>query len=144
MPQLLHNINKLSFIESRRMKNITVVPGSGVMLNYWLDFHPLPLVGLARCEVSSKVVDKSKLFTTTLTAHLSEHFDVRGRHLSFLASCVNGDRFLIGINEAPYPVANTSDIMPDKETDRSGCSLSVEYTDTLGILPVLDWCRVFF
>lgn len=144
MTQLLHNIITLSYIESRRLKHITIVPGSGVMLNYWLDFHKLPLVGQARCEVSSKVVDKSKLFTATLTAHLSEHFGISHSHLSFLATCVNGDRFLIGGNEAPYPVINTTDILPDKESDRSGCSLSVELTDTLGLLPVLDWNRVFF
>ncbi len=138
MIQLLHNICDLSFIETRLLHNITIVHGIGVMLNHWRDFREMPLVGMAQCEVASKVENKSKLFTTTLTAMLSEHFDVRDRHLAFLVTCVNGDRYLIGIDEPPYPITNISDALPGKATDQSGCTLTVELTDTLGLLPVLD------
>lgn len=108
------------------------------MLLYWRNFIELPLVDLAKAEISSKVENKSKLFTTTLSALLSDHFDVRARHLSFLAECVDGSRFLIGLNESPYPIVNTLDTLPGKATDASGCTLTVEYTDTLGLMPVLD------
>lgn len=138
MTQVLHNVCKLAFIDTQQLQGITLIHGSGVMLNYWRDFEELQLVGLANCEVTSKVENRTKLFTTSLTAHLSEHFDTRNRHLAFLATCVDGDRFLIGSNESPYPIINTTDSLPGKETDRSGCSLTVEYTDTLGLMPVLD------
>lgn len=89
-------------------------------------------------EVASKVENKSRLFTTTIKALLTEHFDVANRKLAFLVTTVSGDRFLVGSNESPFPVANTSDVFPDKATDQSGCTLTVEYTDTFGLLPVLD------
>lgn len=138
MTQLLHNIRSIAFIESRLLQNITLIHGVGVMLNYWRNFQTLPVVGLANYEVTSKTENKSTLFSHTVTALLSAHFSPGGKRLSFLLTCVNGDRFLVGGNGRPFPVVQTSDILPGKVTTPSGCNLSVQYTDTLGLLPVLD------
>lgn len=138
MTQVLHNICKLAVIETCKLGDITIIHGLGVMLNRWHDFEDLEISGLAQCEISSKVDNKSKLFTTTLSARLPEHFDSLDKSLAFLVTCVNGERFLIGTNEAPYPIVNTSDSFPGKTNEVSGCSLSVEFTDSLGLLAVLD------
>lgn len=138
MTQVLHHIRTLSYIDAGLLQNITIAHGAGVCLNYPRNFEELPLVSLANCEVTSKVENRTKLFSATLTAHLSEHFDAKDRHLAFLATCVDGQRYLIGGNESPYPIVNTTDALPGRETDKSGCILTIEYTDTLGLLPVLD------
>lgn len=138
MLQVISNINRISFIEARRLRNITVIPGRGVMMNYWRDFAELPLVNLASMEISSKVENKSRLFTTLIKALLSEHFDIANRKLAYLVTTVLGDRYLVGTDESPFPVSNTTDTFPDKASDTSGCTLSVEYTDSIGLLPVLD------
>lgn len=138
MLQILDNITSIQIIETRLLQNLTIIPGTGVMLIYWRYFTELPLVNLASMEVASKVENKSRLFTTTIKALLSEHFDVANRKLAFLVTTVSGDRFLVGNLESPFPVVNTSDAFPDKPADQSGCTLTVEYTDTLGLLPVLD------
>lgn len=138
MEQLLLNIKTIAVIETRLLQNITIIPDKGVMLNYWRNFVELPLVNLASMEIASKVENKSRLYTTSIKALLSEHFDIANRKLAFLLTAVNGARYLVGTNESPFPVANTTDVFPDKESSNSGCTLSVEYTDTLGLLPVLD------
>lgn len=138
MLQVISNINRISFIETRRLRNVTVIPGRGVMLNCWRDFAELPLVNLASMEISSKVENKSRLFTTSIKALLGEHFDIANRKLAYLVTTVLGDRYLVGTDESPFPVSNTTDTFPDKASDTSGCTLSVEYTDSIGLLPVLD------
>lgn len=138
MKLLLSNIKSIAIIETRLLQNMTIIPGMGVMLNFWRNFVELPLVNLASMQVVSKVDNKSRLFTTTIKALLSEHFDIANRKLAFLVTAVDGSRYLVGTNEAPFPVANTTDDFPEKESDISGCTLAVEYTDTLGLLPVLD------
>lgn len=138
MKPILSNLKKIEVIETRLLQNMTVIPGIGVMLNFWRNFTELPLVNLASMETVSKVENKSRLFTTSIKALLSEHFDVANRKLAFMVTSVDGDRFLVGTNESPYPIANTIDTFPEKESDPSGCTLSVEYTDTIGLLPVLD------
>lgn len=135
---ILSNLKKIEVIEARYLKNTTIIPGTGVMLNFWRNFTELPLVNLASMEVVSKFENKSRLFTATIKALLSEHFDIANRKLAFLVTSVDGNRYLVGTNEPPFPIANTTDTFPEKESDPSGCTLSVEYTDTLGLLPVLD------
>lgn len=138
MNPILSNLKKIEVIETRLLQNMTIIPGLGVMLNFWRNFTELPLVNLASMEIVSKVENKSRLFTTSIKALLSDHFDLANRKLAFLVTTVNGDRYLVGTNESPFPVANTTDTFPEKESDPSGCTLTVEYTDTLGLLPVLD------
>lgn len=138
MKPILQNIKKIQVIEARLLQNLTIIPGMGVLMNYWRNFTDLPLANLASMETVSKVDNKSRLFTTSIKALLTDHFDVDNRRLAFLVTTVSGDRFLVGTNESPFTISNTSDVFPDKDTEASGCTLSVEYTDTLGLLPVLD------
>lgn len=138
MKPILSNLKKIEVIETRLLQNTTIIPGLGVMLNFWRNFTELPLVNLASMETVSKVENKSRLFTTSIKALLFENFDVANRKLAFMVTTVDGDRFLVGTNESPFPVANTTYTFPEKESDPSGCTLTVEFTDTLGLLPVLD------
>ena len=138
MTQLLHYVSAIAFIESRLLKNITMVPGHGVLLNYWRNFQELPLVGLAHYEVSSKVENKSRLFIHSLKALLSAHYDVHTKCYAFLLTTVDGDRYLVGGPERPWPIVNTTDSFPGKETDQAGCTLTLEHTDPFGLLRVLD------
>lgn len=138
MTQLLLNIKSVMFIDAGRLRNIDIIPGKGVMLKYRRYFSELPLANLASMEVVSKVENKSRIFTTTIKALLTDHFDVANRKLAFLVTTVNGLRFLVGSAESPFPVVNTSDAFPDKPADQSGCSLTVEFSDSVGLLPVID------
>ena len=138
MIQILKNIKSVSVIEAKDLANVHFVPGIGAFLDHWRPFDELPVVGLAECSVASAIENRSRVFTTKLTAHLSAHFDVAGHDLCFMIGTVDGERYLIGMSESPYPVVNTEDVMPDRASDKSGCILSVEYKDTLGLLPVLD------
>lgn len=138
MTQVLSNINKIQYIDTRQLQHTTVIPGLGIKLNYWRNFIELPLANLASMEIVSKVENKTRLFTTTLKALLTRHFDIANRRLAYMVTTVEGKRFLVGTGEAPYPISNTTDTFPDKTTDQSGMTLTVEYTDTFGLLPVLD------
>lgn len=137
-PPILLNVSGISAIPAMLLDNITIIPDLGVMLNYWRNFAYLPLASLARVEVASKVEDKCNLFTVSLSARLTADFLVKDRHLAFLISCVDGSKYLLGTADAPYPVANTSVVFPDKTSDVSGWQLTVEYTSAMGLLRVLD------
>lgn len=138
MIQILKNIREVSMIDAHDLANLTVIPGTGVLLNYWRPFVDLHVVGLAQCEVSSAVENGSRVYTTRLSANLAAYPAVDGRDLCFMITAVDGERYLIGMSEKPFPVVNTGFSMPDRASDRSGCTISVEYKDTWGLLPVLD------
>ncbi len=136
---ILNNIKKVEVIEARYLKNITVINGIGVLLNYWRNFSEIPITSLAEVEMSSAVEDKSRLMTVKLTFHTPKHFDVSDRQLCYRVTTVGGDQFLIGTDSHPYPVTNTTDLFPSVVTDRSGCKVVVEYKNTHGMLSILDF-----
>ena len=138
MATILNNIYKVEYIESRFLKDITIVPGKGVCLNVWRNFQQLDTVGLSSATSTSKVVKKNTLYDVELTALLKKQFLVANRHLCYRLTTVTGEKYLLGTERAPYPITNTSDNFPSVVTEKSGTTLSVEYSNTLGLLPILD------
>ncbi len=138
METTLNNIYKVEYIESRFLKDITIVPGKGVFLNMWRNFQQLDTVGLSSATSTSKVVKKNALYDIKLTSLLKEQFFVLNRHLCYRLTTVAGEKYLLGTERAPYPITNTSDNFPSVVTEKSGTTLSVEYSNTLGLLPILD------
>ena len=132
MGTVLKNICKVEFIESRFLKNITIVPGKGVFLNMWRNFKKLDTVGLSSATSTSKVVKKNTIYNIKMTAFLEKQF------LCYRLTTVTGEKYLLGTDRAPYPITNTSDNFPSVVTEKSGTTLTVEYSNTIGLLPILD------
>lgn len=138
MGTVLKNICKVEFIESRFLKNITIVPGKGVFLNMWRNFKKLDTVGLSSATSKSKVVKKNTIYNIKMTAFLEKQFLLVNKHLCYRLTTVTGEKYLLGTDRAPYPITNTSDNFPSVVTEKSGTTLSVEYSNTIGLLPILD------
>lgn len=139
MAQLLNNIVKVEWILSpRHMRNLVLLDDHRVLLQYYRPFHALCLDGMAQVEVSEAVEDGSRLTTVRLTAHTTEDFHVDNRRLCWRVTTVDGRRYLIGLDEQPWPVATVADAYPDRATDRSGKTLTVTWTTPLGLLRIVD------
>lgn len=135
---VLNNIYKVEFIEARFLKDITVVPGKGVFLNMWRNFQSLDTVGLSSATSTSKVVKKNTIYNIKMTALLKTQFLVENRHLCYRLTTVTGDKYLLGTERSPYPITTTHDNFPSVVTEKSGTTLTVEYSNTYGLLPILD------
>ncbi|MBR5456199.1 MAG: hypothetical protein IKU76_04530 [Bacteroidaceae bacterium] len=138
MATILKNIYKVEFIESRFLKDITVVPGKGVFLNMWRNFQLMDTVGLSSATSTSKIVKKNTIYNIKMTAFLKEQFLLTNKHLCYRLTTVMGEKYLLGTERAPYPITTTSDNFPSVVTEKSGTTLTVEYSNTLGLLPILD------
>lgn len=139
MEQILKNIVAVSAIEASQLEGTVIIPKEGVFLMYNRNFLSLPLIGLASCEIVSETGNKSRLYKTTLSGLLSDFPAIdTSRPVAFLIEAVDGDRYLIGGPEHPYPIVNTSEALPGKAQDPAGCTLTVEFFDLFGLLRVLD------
>lgn len=137
MLQLLNNISSVYYADSSVLKSVVIVPGC-VAANVDPDaFTALPLVGLASAETTAKISNKSVIYTATVNALLSSHFNADNRKLVFLIKTVSCDWFLVGSDDRHHPVVTVSDVMPSKMTEASGCNVVIEYTDLYGLLPVV-------
>lgn len=137
MKQILRNIVKVSYIDSRILQDMTVIPGMGAIIGDGLNFVRLPIVGLGGCEITSVTDDRSKKYTSVLSCLISEDFDPANRPLAFMMVTLQGERFLLGTGEPPYPIVNTVDSLPSKMSEPSGCRLTVQWTSTLGMLRII-------
>ncbi|WP_297071293.1 hypothetical protein [uncultured Duncaniella sp.] len=138
MKQLLRNIVKVSYIDARILQDITVIPGMGIFLGDDFNFIPLKLVGLGGCEISSVTEDRVPVFTSVLTCLLSEDFDPANRPLAFLMTTLQGERFLLGTSEPPFPIVTSVSSLPAKMSEPSGYRLTAQWSSTLGLLRILD------
>lgn len=138
MVQLLQNIKSIKILDAAIFKFYNLISGKGLRLNYKRLFSDLPLCDLAKCEVLSSIEDNTRIYKTTITARLHTNFDFGSKNYVFLLTCVNGDRFILGTDEIPHPLISFVDEFPDKPSGQSGRVITVECTDTLGLIPVLD------
>ena len=136
MQQLLQNIIKVEFIETRYLKNMVLLGNHAVSLKYWRNFMDLCLVGLASVDVSQHVENGSRLTAVKLTAHTTDDFHVDHRRLAWRVTTVDGKQYLIGINEQPFPVTTVSDNYPDKSTEPSGKIITVSWQTPLDLLEI--------
>ena len=136
MTQLLQNINKVEFIETRYLSNMVLLGNDAVSLQYWRNFNELCLVGLADVEVSQAVDNGSRLTTVKLTARTTSDFAVNNRRLAWRITTVTGEQYLIGTTEQPFPVTTVGDNFPDKATEQSGKKLTVSWQTPLNILKI--------
>ena len=82
-----------------------------------MPWREVPIVGLAAFETSEDVEDRVRHHTTKLSATLEETIVFPKRPLAFLASSVNGSRFLIGTAQRPFPLVNQNSVLPSNSTE---------------------------
>lgn len=135
---VLNHITKVECIDSFRLKDCKVINGVGILLNGWRDFTTLPSVGLSSCIASTKVSKKNTLYNVKLTANLRSRFEPGNRHLCYRLTTASGGQFLLGTYSKPYVISNISEVFPDVVTDKSVTTLTAEYSNTFGLLAILD------
>ena len=139
MTQLLNNVVKVEWILSpRHMRNMVLLDDHRVLLQYYRPFHALCLDGLAQCEASEAVENGCRITTVRLTAHTTEDFQVDERRLCWRITTAEGTQYLIGLDEQPWPEVTVVDTYPDKATERSGKTITVTWTTSLGLLYIVD------
>ena len=136
MAQLLQNINKVEFIETRHLSNMALLGNNEVSLRYWRNFTELCLAGHAAVDVTQTLENGSRLAAVKLTAHTASAFAVGHRRLAWRVTTVQGDVYLIGTAEQPYPVTTVADDFPGKETGRSGKTVTVSWKTPLDLLRI--------
>lgn len=138
MKQLIQNISRVEYIEPRYLKDVIITPTNGALLQYWRNFVELPIVELAQVTVTDQMEHNSRLTTVTLTALTCQRFVPGPEPLAWRVTTVTGKQYLIGTNEAPFPITTITENFPDKVTDQSGTTVKVEWKTSLSLLEIID------
>ena len=72
MVHLIQNIRKVECIEAYHLQHSDIIADRGVWLNVYQQFSPISTIGLSSVEISDKIENKQRIFTTKLTMFRSK------------------------------------------------------------------------
>ena len=96
-------------------------------------WRTLPIVGLAALETTEEMENGVRLHTTKLSATLEETFVFPERPIAFLASSVNGIRFLVGTAQRPFPLITQNTILPSNSAENCITEMVVNLSSNFSI-----------
>ena len=96
-------------------------------------WRTLPTVGLAALETTEEMENGVRLHTTKLSATLEETFVFPERPIAFLASSVNGSRFLLGTPQRPFPLITQNTILPSNSAENCITEMVVNLSSNFSI-----------
>lgn len=138
MKQILHNIIRLEAVSPDSLSSVVIVPSRAAFVTSdAIQGTELDLARPASISHTTKTVDRTKVHSVKLSASLTEHVDVDGHPSCYIATSTDGSQWLIGNASMPYPVSDIEDVMPSRYSEASVCNLTVEWTGTVGLLPLI-------
>ena len=138
MIHLLKNIRRVECIEAYHLQHSDIIADRGVWLNVYQQFTPIDTIGLSSVEISDKIENKQRVFTTKLTMFRSEKLMPGAKKLCFRVTTVTGSQFLIGCADKPYPVIQNEETFPSSDSGKSGVTVTVTLTSLIPMLSILD------
>lgn len=131
---MLLYIHKIEWCKAYHLQSALLMPHDRqAILRDVAPWRTLPIVGLAALETSEEMENGVRLHTTKLSATLEETFVFPERPVAFLASSVNGSRFLIGTAQRPFPLVNQNSVLPSNSTENCITELVVTLSSNFSI-----------
>ena len=131
---MLLYIHKIEWCEAYHLQSAILMPHDRrAILRDVAPWRTLPIVGLAVLETTEEMENGVRLHTTKLSATLEETFVFPERPVAFLASSVNGSRFLIGTAQQPFPLITQNTILPSNSAENCITEMVVNLSSNFSI-----------
>lgn len=92
-------------------------------------------IGEPICNTVSEYLNGSRSEKTTLEFISDESFDTN-KPLAFLVKCVNGDAYLIGCKEAPFPTVTITHTTGTATSESSSYRIEVNFIAPKTLIPI--------
>lgn len=133
MNHILKQIKEIEMCSADKLSDATIIGVKGIT-NVNESFVKLDTVGLSSVETEEEFDGKEKVYSQTLTATLTEKFEVNKNKYCFRVTTVDGERYIIGNAYKPYPLITFSGMFPNNAEEKSGYTMSVNYKNRLPML----------
>ena len=137
MSSSLPGIIKLSYIDCQLLpKDITLKAMAGVLVTIASAATEIPFVGIPTCETESQFDNNSQIEKTTLSFNTTEIIPT-DQHLAFIIKTVQGNSFVIGTKEQPFPTIKISTTTGTPDGDPSVRKYEVTFTARKSLTPCI-------
>lgn len=139
---MLRYITKVECCNCLHLANIIALPEKHMAIcNSYLPFAEVPTVGLSSLTTEEDVSNgtrthKSTLKSTVCTFLVQDTSSLQP--LAFRLTDVEGRQYLLGQNDRPYPLITQSLSAPDKSSEKSIITLTVELQGSIPLMEIVQ------
>ena len=125
---LLPGIQSIGWVECEKLQSNVALNGiCGNRIPVLTEIHPVPFFGQASCECSETKESGGVVATATLKFNSDEVLPLH-QHVGFVVTDNNGENWLIGSKEPPFPVIKMRICFGDCDGERAGAEYEVKHT----------------
>lgn len=137
---MLRYINKIECCNSIHLSQVITYPEQRIAYaTGYIPFAVVPTVGLASLSTEEDVSNGTRTHKTVLKATLCSALEQNESEiLVFRLTDVEGRQYLLGSNERPFPLVTHSMSCPDKSSERSVITLTVEMQSNIPLFEIVD------
>lgn len=134
---MLRYIRKAYIMEAYHLSTATVRQWDGVaVIDSYMPWKQLPTVGLSALSVTESVENGLCSKNVKFTCTLSEWQHLPRRPACLKLVCTDGTEWLMGRNLRPYPQLTQELSRPDRVSERTICTLTVQLTGSGGLMGI--------
>lgn len=125
----LNNIIKISVIPCEQIAGFVRISKTESRLNDDLQFEELSKIHRpAALTIEEKVEDRQRINTAKLVFNTCDKWPESVQRMAYLCETADGDRYLIGHRDRPYPVATRKSTHPVNYSDNQLTEVTVTYS----------------
>lgn len=130
----LKNITRVEYIETSNLGPLTHIAETSVKLFGTPSFVDANITGLASVEITDKLDNKSRIYTSKLIFKTKDRIKFYHKHLVYRVTTADGNMFLIGDVERPFTVTTIDEVFPSSMTESGLIAYTVTYSSCHNIL----------
>ena len=128
-------IKKIEWCDAKHLHLAVPLPDNiSVYCEDYMPYKSLPIVGIASMEVSDKVDNGYRIWTSKVSATLQSRPSVPNTPISVRLTAVDGTKYIMGLSSRPHPVITVQDKCADTLGGKCSCTLIVTMQ---GAIPIL-------
>lgn len=137
---MLRYISKVECCSIIHLSHIITLPEQrAAVCSSYIPFVEVPTVGLSSLSTEDDVSNGIRTHKTTLKATVCEFLEQQENEiLAFRLTDVEGRQYLLGFCDRPYPLVTQLMSSPDKSSEKSIITLTVELQGSIPLLQLLS------
>jgi hypothetical protein len=135
--QLLPGIKFIGFVNCDKLQPDIAMRGiCGMDVPILTEINAINFVGSPTCECTSEKVNGNRSDTATLKFTATEQLPINA-HLGFVVTDSNGNSYVIGCREVPYPKVKLTSNLGKPDGDAAGYSYEVTHVQIKSLIPCI-------
>jgi len=132
------HIKKIEMVRIEELLPLRITSNTSCVLLRELDFVDLDIQELVGVSIEDSYENNQKVYTTTATFSTKRKEPFSSRGLAFRLTSVNGQRFMIGTQERPFPVIKEKNPFPEKVPDSTLKTVTITWKSTFPMLRIIE------